>query len=143
MKSYACYPKSRAVYARPYAGFANPYFPQFTNETSNRHSTAGRPSANIMREENAFKIQLAVPGILKDQIKIELNEDQLIISGPLATDEVAPKFIRKEFDYKGFKRTFRLHHNADTTAMSAAFEQGILTITIPDKTPVSTKINIL
>jgi HSP20 family protein len=142
MKSYACYPKTRAVYGRPFAGFANPYFPHYTNEASKQHSTADRPAANVVREENAYKIELAVPGLSKDQIKIELNDDQLIISGPVAAEETAPKFIRKEFDYSGFKRTFRLHKNADVDAMSAAFDQGILTITIPDRTPVSTKINI-
>jgi len=143
MKSYACYPKSRAVYARPFSGFANPYFPHYTHEASKQFSTADRPSANILREENAYKIQLAVPGLTKDQIKIELNDDQLIISGPNANEESTPKFIRKEFDYSGFKRSFRLHKNADTSGMSAAFDQGILTIIVPDKTPVTTKINIL
>jgi len=142
MKSYACYPKTRAVYARPFAGFANPYSPHYTNEASKQHPTVDRPSANILREENAYKIHLAVPGLSKEQIKIELNDDQLIISGPTASEETSPNFLRKEFDYSGFKRSFRLHKNADVDAMSAAFEQGILTITVPDKTPVSTKINI-
>jgi HSP20 family protein len=142
MKSYACYPKTRAVYARPFAGFANPYFPHYTNGVSKQFSTADRPSANIVREENAYKIELAVPGLSKEQIKIELNDDQLIITGPNAEEETAQKFIRKEFDYAGFKRTFKLHKNADVSSMTATFEQGILTITVPDRTPVSTKINI-
>ena len=124
MKSYACYPKTRAAYARPFAGFANPYFPRYTNEASKQFSAADRPSANIVREENAYKIELAVPGLSKEQIKIEINDDQLIISGPVAGEETSQKFIRKEFDYAGFKRTFMLHKNADVSSMAAAFEQG-------------------
>jgi HSP20 family protein len=142
MKSYACYPKTRVAYGRPYGGFVNPYFPHFTNEVNKSNPVANRPAANIVREDHAYKIQLAVPGLSKEQIKIELNEDQLIITGPVAGEQSKPKFIREEFDYVGFKRTFRLHQHADTAAMTAGFEQGILTITIPDKNLVTTKINI-
>jgi HSP20 family protein len=143
MKSYACYPGARTRFKAPVSGFVNPYFPQTSNVASKRHLVANRPAANIIREENAFTIQLAVPGLKKDQIKIELHEDQLTISGPAATADPKPKYLREEFDYTGFTRTFRLHTQADATAMHAAFEQGLLTVTIPDKVPVTTKINIL
>lgn len=143
MKSYACYPGARTRFKTPVAGFVNPYFPQFANEAIKKYPVANRPAANIVREDNAFRIQLAVPGLTKEQIKIELHEDQLTISGPAATADPKPKYLREEFDYTGFTRTFRLSQQADTSAMSAAFEQGLLTITIPDKVPVTTKINIL
>ena len=143
MNPYACYPNARNKFQAPVRGFVNPFSPQFTNETVKRYPVASRPAANIIREENAYKIQLAVPGLSKEQIKIELHEDQLIITGPTPSTEAKPKFIREEFDYSGFKRTFRLHQNADTAAMTAAFDQGLLTIVIPDKAPVTTKINIL
>ena len=142
MNPYACYPNARTRFQAPVRGFVNPFFPQFTNETVKRYPVASKPAANILREENGFRIQLAVPGLSKDQIKIELHEDQLIITGPAASAEAKPKHIREEFDYAGFKRTFRLHQNADTAAMSATCEQGILTIVIPDKAQVTTKINI-
>jgi HSP20 family protein len=101
-----------------------------------------RPAANIERIEGAYKIQLAIPGVAKDQIKIEINDDQLIVTGLPVNSESKPKFVREEFDFGGFKRAFRLHKNADTTAMTAAFEQGILTIIIPDASPETIKINI-
>ncbi len=140
MKSYACYPKTGARYQAPAYGFVNPYYSPLTNET--QKTGASKPAANILREEGAYKIQLAVPGIAKDQIKIELNDEHLIITGPAAAEETKPKFVRHEFDYTGFKRMFRLHKNADTSAMTAAFENGILTIVIPDATPETIKINI-
>ncbi len=142
MNPYACYPNARNRFQAPVRGFVNPFFPQFTNETVKKYPVASKPAANILREENGFKIQLAVPGLSKDQIKIELHEDQLIITGPAASAEAKPKYIREEFDYAGFKRTFRLSQNADTSAMTAAFDQGLLTIVIPDKAQVTTKINI-
>ncbi len=142
MKSYACYPKSGMRFQAPVAGFTNPYFAQYAKEAAKQNNVANRPSANIVREEAAYKIQLAVPGLTKEQIKIELNEDQLIVTGPEANKETEPKFVRKEFDYAAFKRTFRLHKNANTAAMTASFDQGILTIVIPDASPETININI-
>jgi HSP20 family protein len=142
MKSYACYPKTRAGYRAPVYGFVNPNFTPFTNEAEKTTRNGSLPAANILREEGAYKIQLALPGLAKEQIKLELNEDQLVVSGPVATEETKPKFVRHEFDYTGFKRTFRLHKNANISAMTAVFENGILTIVIPDAQPEIIKINI-
>jgi HSP20 family molecular chaperone IbpA len=142
MKSYACYPNARNRYQAPVMGFVNPYFPRFTQETAKQNMVANRPAANIIREEAAYKIQLAVPGFSKEQIKIELQDDQLIITGSASAQDDNIKSVRKEFDYSGFKRTFRLHKNANTAAMTAGFEQGILTIVIPDASPETININI-
>jgi HSP20 family protein len=144
MKPYACYPKTRAGYRAPVYGLVNPYFTPFTKEAEKTTRTGSLPAANILREEGAYKIQLAVPGLTKEQIRIELNEDQLVITGPAAhdTEGTKPKFVRHEFDYTGFKRTFRLHKNANISAMTAVFENGILTIVIPDAIPETIKINI-
>lgn len=142
MKSYACYPKAGMRFQAPVSGFVNPFFTQYAKEASRQYPIANRPSANIVREEAAYKIQIAVPGLTKEQIKIELNEDQLVVSGPEANKESELKFVRKEFDYAAFKRTFRLHKNANTAAMTASFDQGILTIVIPDVSPETININI-
>ncbi len=142
MRPYACYPKTKAYYRAPFSGFVNPFFTQMTNEVNQKHAVANRPPANIIRTENGYKIELAVPGLSRDAIHIELKEDQLIITAdkPEVTNEV--KTMRKEFDYAGFKRTFRLQANADTNAMTAEFNAGVLTVVVPDKTPVTTQINI-
>ena len=142
MKSYACNPKSGMRFQAPVSGFANPFFAPYAKEAAKQNNVANRPSANILREEAAYKIQMAVPGLTKEQIKIELNEDQLVVSGPEANKESSLKFVRKEFDYADFKRAFRLHKNANTDAMTASFDQGILTIVIPDATPETININI-
>jgi len=142
MRPYACYPKTRAYYRAPFSGFVNPYFTQTTNDVNKRQHVANRPSANIIRSEMAYKIELAVPGLNRDDIHIELKDDQLIITGSQKQDQPAQKMVRSEFDYAGFKRVFRLHANADTAAMTAEYHAGILTIVIPDKTPVTTQIHI-
>jgi HSP20 family protein len=65
------------------------------------------------------------------------------VSAKDVKNETNPNFVRREFDFAGFKRTFRLHKNANTEAMQATFHQGLLTIVIPDREPESRKIEIL
>jgi HSP20 family protein len=111
--------------------------------TAQQSGTTKSPSANIRREEAAYVIELAVPGLGKENIQIEVNNDQLIVSAKDVKDETNPNFVRREFDNTGFKRTFRLHKNADTEAMQASFNQGLLTIVVPDREPETRKIEIL
>lgn len=139
MKPYACYPGARARFQPMQSNVHNPYF-------SNVPFTAGkesRPAANIVRNEGSYEIQLAVPGFTKDQIKIEVIENQLTITATNNNQEdQKPKFIRQEFEAASFSRVFRLHRNANSSALKASFDQGILTVIIPDKEPESIKIDI-
>jgi HSP20 family protein len=98
---------------------------------------------NISRQETGYVISMAVAGLSKNDIKIEVNDGQLIISANEVKNDSNPNYVRREFDYNGFKRSFRLHENANTEAMSASFDQGILTIVVPDKEPETRKIEIL
>ena len=129
----------------------HPFRPAFQVPVFNRENAFGsaantkstRPSANILRKEGAYEIKLAVPGLSKDQIRIEIVENNLVVSAIVSEQDVKKNgFIRQEFDYSGFKRTFRLHRNADTAALKASFDQGILSIIIPDKEPETIKIDI-
>lgn len=139
MKSYPCYPGGRTA---PLSRIVFPHVTPRHAETFKTSPVVNRPAANVVREDSAYSIQLAVPGLTKEQIRIELQDDQLIISGIPASDEQKPKMIRREFDYTGFKRVFRLHKNADTDNLTATMEQGLLTITIPDAHPETIQVNI-
>ena len=139
MKSYACYPGSR--FRPSTARFFAPRYPMYY--TAQPSSTTNAPSANIRREDTAYVIELAVPGLGKENIQIEVNNEQLIVSAKDVQQETTPNFVRREFDYVGFKRTFRLHKNANTEALQATFNQGLLTIVVPDREPETRKIEIL
>jgi HSP20 family protein len=118
-----------------------PNFPTYPFRTQPAVSTT-LPAANILRKEGAYVIELAVPGLAKEQIRIEMEQDQLIVSADKTESQNSGKVVRQEFGLEGFKRTFRLHKNANTGAMTATFSQGILTIVIPDKEPETRKIEI-
>jgi HSP20 family protein len=98
------------------------------------------PAVNIMETEQVFKIELAAPGLPKEAFKVHVEKGQLTISVPqkAATETQNPteaRYTRREFNYSTFKRSFELPENVDATQIKAAYEQGVLTLTIPKVVP--------
>ncbi len=140
MKPYACYPPVRNRFNSPFLGYAtNPYRtePATPSEVRTTH-----PAANILKSEIGFEIQLAIPGIPKENVKVEVIEDQLIISTTNPNQESKTQFVRYEFDFTNFKRSFRLPKNIDTANLNATFDQGILNIDLPLKKMETRNIEI-
>lgn len=142
MKTYAR-PVIRTRFQTPVSTFMTHPFSFQRPVMAARELKATQPSTNVVRMDNAYQLQLAVPGVPKDRINIEIVEDQLVISATNPNQETEKHFVRQEFDFSDFKRSFTLHKNADTGNMKASFENGILTIMIPDKEPETKKIEIL
>ncbi|MEP6646035.1 MAG: Hsp20/alpha crystallin family protein [Saprospiraceae bacterium] len=139
MRPYACYPGSRTRFAPMNSNLQTPGVRNVPFEPGKE----ARPSANIIRKDGLYEIQLAVPGFSKEQIRLEVKEDQLVVSATNESQQTQkPTFLRQEFDYTSFKRIFRLHKNANAAALKASFDQGILTISIPDREPETIQINI-
>ena len=92
------------------------------------------PQADILESENGFELHLAIAGVAKEDVKIDFQEGQLVISGERkapAAEENAPKFRRVETAYGTFTRTFRLPETVDVTAIDAQLTDGILRVTLP------------
>jgi HSP20 family protein len=128
------------------SAFLRPAFGYNVPKEAVKESNYSQPASNISRKEGAYEIQLAVPGMSKDKIKIEVIDEKLIVTATkpenAETETGNFKSIRQEFNYEGFKRIFRLHKNANSAALSASFNQGILTIVIPDREAETIKIDI-
>jgi HSP20 family protein len=93
------------------------------------------PAVNIIDEENQFEIELAAPGKVKEDFKIELKQDLLVIETETKTIEKPekPKYSRREFNYNQFKRSFTLPDSIDVGKINAKYEQGILRVILPKK----------
>jgi HSP20 family protein len=95
------------------------------------------PGVNVAETEHAFHIELAAPGLAKDDFKINVEKDQLSISANKKQEEVesanAKKYNRKEFNYSVFSRTFTLPESADQANIQAEYTAGILFITVGKK----------
>ncbi|HSG68308.1 MAG TPA: Hsp20/alpha crystallin family protein [Bacteroidales bacterium] len=95
-----------------------------------------RPAANIIDNEKDFTIELAVPGMQKDDFKIKLEDDILTISAELIekeekTEKESVNFTRREFRYDGFSRSFSLPENINQDKIKADYKNGVLSILLP------------
>jgi len=94
------------------------------------------PSVNIKENVDAFKVEVAAPGFEKSDFNIELNNDVLTISSEKQiNNEVKEdeRVTKKEFSYQSFSRSFTLPELVEDDKITAQYEKGILSITIPKK----------
>ena len=108
----------------------------FNDSVFGGQRTITSPALNILEKENGFRVELAVPGMLKEDIKIDINkESQLVISAEKKneSEEKQERFLRKEFAYSQFVKTLTLPDDVDKEAIRASYENGILAVEIPRK----------
>ena len=109
----------------------------FGNEwiTKNRSAV---PAVNIMENENAYHVEVAVPGLKKEDINMRIDENgHMIITVDTQKekeDEAQKgKYIRREFSCTQFRQTLLLPENIDEAKIEAKYESGLLAIAIPKK----------
>jgi HSP20 family protein len=116
-----------------------------TLPTVNQPSKSFVPQADILEAEHGFELHLAIPGVVKEDVKIDFQEGNLVISGERkapAIEENTPKFRRTETAYGTFTRTFHLPETVDVTAINAQLTDGILRVTLPFDSNKVTKHHI-
>ncbi|MBP6551398.1 MAG: Hsp20/alpha crystallin family protein [Flavobacterium sp.] len=95
------------------------------------------PSVNLKETDTNIEIELAAPGMKKEDFKVEIENDMLMISSEKEEEkeEVGKKdnYIRKEFNYQSFCRTFSLPETANENKIEANYKDGILHVVIEKK----------
>lgn len=93
------------------------------------------PSVNVIEGPEDFKIEVAAPGLEKKDFKIDLHNNVLTVSSEKEKKEEVKdeKFLRREFSYTSFKRSFSMPDSVDAEKIKATHDNGILTISIPKK----------
>ena len=99
----------------------------------NENFTSNKPGENIKEENDSFLIMLAVPGLKKSDIQLNLEKDILHISHKQENSDVNENFSRMEFDFRNFERSFRIPETIHTEKIKAGYENGILTVTLPKR----------
>ena len=102
------------------------------------------PRTDVIETEKSFEVQVSLPGLKKEEIKIEVDKDVLIISGErkLNTENKDEKRHMLESFYGKFSRSFNLPENVDKQNIAAAFTDGILTLSILKTEVKESKTNI-
>lgn len=94
------------------------------------------PSVNITEEKDNIKLELAAPGMDKNDFNISIDKDQLIISAEKekqSEEKEENKWTRKEFNFSSFKRSFHLGEDINIEKIDASYENGILKLVLPKK----------
>ena len=93
------------------------------------------PAANIIDQSDSFVLEIAAPGMVKEDFKINLENNILSISAEVEDQkrEEGKNYSRKEFYYGSFSRSFTLPKTIDLEKIQAEYEQGILKVTLPKK----------
>jgi HSP20 family protein len=102
---------------------------------------ASTPLANISETNKEYKVDVSVPGMKKDDFKIDVENGVLSITSEKEEEknEDDKNYKRQEFSYSSFCRTFSLPENVDENNISAKYDNGILQVVIPKKEVTETK----
>jgi HSP20 family protein len=116
--------------------FDDDYFPAMSQRSTSM------PAVNIKEDDKKFILDLAVPGIDKKDLKIEINEDVITISSERKSEneETGDGFKRREFSYSSFCRSFYLPENVNKEKIEANYKDGILTVELPKETEEKAKL---
>jgi len=93
------------------------------------------PPANISETKGSFLVDLSVPGMTKEDFKVDVENNILTISSEKKEEKTDndKNFKRREFSYSSFSRSFTLPENVDENNISAKYNNGVLHLTIPKK----------
>jgi len=109
------------------------------NWSLNNNSNTGTsiPAVNIRETNDHFEVEVAAPGMKKEDFKVELDGNMLTIRSERKNEETVnegERYSRREFSYQSFERSFQLPKDVvDIEQIRARYENGLLMLTIPKK----------
>jgi len=116
--------------------FFNDVFDSILNDSFLSDKLATRvPAVNIAETENEFHIEMAAPGLKKEDFKISLDKNVLSVSAEKKAENVdeGKKYSKKEYSYNSFVRSFTLPESVDHSKIEAEYTDGILKLSIAKK----------
>lgn len=110
------------------------FFKDISKTVGRDSSTYARPAVNIVENKEGFSIELAAPGLTKEDFNVSVEKNTLTISADKeAKQEEDVKYRRKEFSYFSFKRSFHLPNSIDANNITAKYENGVLSLALAKK----------
>jgi HSP20 family protein len=113
--------------------FADDFFTRDFDKIFKGFEHTTLPATNIKETEDAFEVELSVPGFNKEDFNLKLDNELLTISAKVEDkqEETTDKYTRREFRSQSFSRTFTLSETIATEEINAKYDNGILKITLP------------
>lgn len=93
------------------------------------------PRVNITETDEDFRVEMAAPGMKREDFHVELDNDTLMIWSELSesNEDKNSSYTRKEFNYESFRRSFHLPNTVEADKIEAKYEDGLLRLIIPKK----------
>jgi HSP20 family protein len=122
------------TFSRMFDDFFKTEFPVWSHNNFAAEGTT-LPAVNIKETDKEFDLELAAPGMKKDDFKVGVEDDVLTISAEkeVSKEEKEDQYSRKEFSYTSFMRRFNLPDTVESDKVSAKYRDGVLYITLPKK----------
>ena len=125
-------------------------FPTIASDFGEDFFTKGSyPKVNVINYDECIDIDAAIPGMTRDDVNVEITDGVLTIQGTSNQNRHVDdsQYLKREIKRSSFRRSFTLGDNLDSEKISAKFDNGILTLSIPklvpdDAKPVTRKITI-
>lgn len=94
-----------------------------------------QPSVNVIEKEDKYLVEVAAPGMKKEHFDVQVENGLLRIKAEAEhkKEEEEENYMRREFSYQSFERSFVLPEHIDSEAMEANYEDGVLTVSLPKK----------
>ncbi|RYZ00115.1 MAG: Hsp20/alpha crystallin family protein [Chitinophagaceae bacterium] len=113
------------------------FAPGASNSGTRFPAAAARPvvPVNIRETESAFQLEVVAPGFVKEDFDIALEKNLLTVSVQKKSENEAKedKFLRHEYKFNAFARSFTVSDSVDTEAISAEYVNGVLTLNLPKR----------
>jgi HSP20 family protein len=121
------------VKCQPHHRMMSPFFDNFLRLEQPAQETELAPRCDILERQTDYVINMEVPGVRKEDLKVEFKDHMIIISGLKKPPESAEgeHYNRTERLYGTFTRSFRVGEEIDGSNVSAAYHDGVLEVTLP------------
>jgi HSP20 family protein len=121
--------------SKTFGNFADSFFNNSIADFFGSDFTLSSPSVNVIEDGNFYRIEVAAPGLEKGDFEVNIENGFLNISAEHKQEEEVKegKYMRREFNYTSFKRSFELPDTVKADKVEAKYENGILKINLPKK----------
>jgi len=131
--------------SRPFEGTLNNFVDDLFSELPvlfktdfNNPERKGSVPVNVKETEKSYLLEVVAPGFEKNDFKVNLDQDLLTISAEKKSEAKAEneKQVRREYNFRSFKRSFTLDEKIDATNIEASYVNGVLILNLPKKEAV-------
>ncbi|EMJ57798.1 spore protein SP21 domain protein [Leptospira interrogans serovar Valbuzzi str. Duyster] len=113
-----------------------------SEETKKERVRILAPRVDIYSDEENIYLLADLPGVEEKDVQVQLEKDQLIISGKTSNKDIQGELRYSEFRTGEYKRTFTLTESVEEDRISAVYKNGVLNLILPKRKPLTKKIEV-